>query len=83
VPDRDAEAWLVELRVPPEQMVLFQGLLCGEDGLAVLRCRDPERRLQQLWITRAQRQAVRDWLQSLPAQLDIKVIDERPWSEGE
>lgn len=78
----DSEALIIELRVPPRQAVLFQGLLSGEDGLGVLRCRDPERQLQQLWTTVAQRQMVLDWLASLPSTLEIEVVDEWHWREG-
>jgi len=79
----ERDTLIIELRIPPQQTVLFQGLLSGEDGLGVLRCRDPERRLQQLWTTVAQRQMVHDWLTSLPTEIGVEVVDERLWREGE
>jgi len=71
---------IVELSMPPKQVVLFQALLHGEDGLAVSRCRDPERRLQELWTTPSMREELYDWLQGLPVELGVHIVAERIWN---
>ncbi len=70
---------IIELRLPARQAVLFQGLLQGEDGLAVMRCFDPQHIRQQLWTTPAQRRAVMAFLDSLPEAMGVEVLDSRIW----
>lgn len=74
---------IIEVAVPPRHVVLFQGILCGEDGLAVMRCRDPEGKRQQLWTTRSMLSEAYAWLDTLPASLQIEVVDEFEWHAGE
>lgn len=75
---------IIEVAVPPQQVVLFQSILCGEDGLAVMRCRDPQGKKQQLWTTRAMLPEAYAWLDALPASLQIEVVGEFEWhAEGE
>jgi len=73
------EAWIVEVEVAPEKMVLFQALVQAEEGLAVVRCRDPNKRLQQLWTTQSQREELIAFLSSLPASLRVRIVREWPW----
>ena len=67
---------VVEIDIPAPRLALFQALLQGENGLAVIRCFDPEKRKQQLWTTPSQRQALFEWLQSLPETLQPGVRNE-------
>ncbi|RME84959.1 MAG: DUF4911 domain-containing protein [Zetaproteobacteria bacterium] len=75
-----AEAWIVVVRVePPSAMALFQALVEGEEGLAVVRCRDPERIRQELWTTEDLRDELKRWLATLPEKLSVEVLDEYRW----
>jgi len=71
---------IVEVQLPPQQVVFFQGLLQGEDGLAVMRCFDPNRLRQQLWTSAAQRQELMDWLRGLPSSIGLEVLGEWMWA---
>jgi len=73
---RPYETWVVTVRLPNDQVIRFQSILDGENGLAVMRCRHPERLEQELWSTVAQRDALHDWLASLPASLQFEVVRE-------
>jgi len=72
----DAELAIIVVDVTARQVVRFQGILDGEDGLAALRCRDPAGNEQQLWTTRARLAELRSWLQGLPPSLQVNVIRE-------
>jgi len=67
---------IIVVRVPDAMTVRLQGILGGEDGLATMRCRDPEHREQQLWTTVPQLSELRAWLDSLPANLQVKCLRE-------
>lgn len=67
---------VVVVRLPKKQVVRFQGILAGEDGLATLRCRDEGNIEQQLWTTRAQLGELYAWLRGLPAELGIEIVRE-------
>lgn len=45
---------------------LFQVLLEGEEGLAVVRCMDPDKSVQQLWVPYARQGELAAWLQTVP-----------------
>lgn len=70
------ETAIVVIRLPDEQVVRFQGILGGEDGLATMRCRDPEKVEQELWTTVAQLDELHAWLASLPESLQFEVLRE-------
>jgi len=70
---------IIELIIAPEQSILFQSILQGEDGLGVVRCFDPEKKKQQLWTSAGQKDAVYAWLNSLPASLEYHVTGEWYW----
>lgn len=70
------ETAIVAVRLPDEQVVRFQGILGSEDGLATMRCRDPERAEQELWTTVAQLDELHAWLASLPESLQFEVVRE-------
>jgi len=70
---------IVVVRVPPAQAILFQGLLQGQDGLAVMRSRDADRSLHELWTVPAQREDLHAWLQGLAPRLDVHVVAERAY----
>lgn len=78
--DSDRDVVIVEVMLPPKQVLLFQALLQGEDGLAVSRCLDPERKVQQLWTTPSMRDELFEWLGSLPAGLDLHIVGEKLWA---
>ncbi len=73
-----SELVIVVVRIPARQVVRFQGMLDGEDGLAILRCRDTTRDTQQLWTTRSMLDALYAWVGSLPEALQVEVL----WEEG-
>ena len=67
---------VVEVDLVPRQLALFQALLQGEGGLATIRCRDPEKRKQQLWTSPSQRHELYAWFDSLPAELRPQLLGE-------
>jgi len=67
--------------MPAPQQMLFQSMLQAEDGLAVVRCFDPEKKKQQLWVPVAQQEAFEAWLNSLPKTLELKVLRQWLWDE--
>jgi len=67
---------IIVVRLPAGQVVRFQGMLDGEDGLATLRCRDPETNEQQLWTTQGQLAELRAWIDSLPDELQVEMVRE-------
>jgi len=67
---------IIVVRLPAGQVVRFQGILDGEDGLATLRCRNPETNEQQLWTTQAQLGELRAWIGSLPDALQVEIVRE-------
>lgn len=79
-PNHD-QTLIIELTIARKQSTLFQSILQGEDGLGVIRCFDPEKKKQQLWTSADQKDEVYDWLDSLPARLQCRVIGEWYWSE--
>ncbi|NWF35704.1 DUF4911 domain-containing protein [Mariprofundus sp. KV] len=75
----DEPTLIIEIELPVKLSFRFQMLLEGEDGLAVVRCYDPEHKKQQLWTTPSQRDELLGWLQSLPAVFQLKVLDQWLW----
>jgi hypothetical protein len=73
---------IVEVVLPASQCVLLQSLLQGEDGLATIRCLDPEKKRQQFWTTGEQLDDLYSWIESLPDPLDVEITGEWPWQEG-
>ncbi|MFQ5519117.1 MAG: DUF4911 domain-containing protein [Mariprofundus sp.] len=67
---------IIEIELPAKQSFRFQCLLEGEDGLAVVRCFDPEHKKQQLWTTPSQKDELLGWLASLPEDIEIDVSGE-------
>jgi len=74
---------IVEFTVPPANAVLLQSILQGEDGLATIRCFDPEKRLQQFWTTRDQLDELQAWIASMPESMDIQLTGEWFWRSGD
>jgi len=77
------ETLIVEVRMPPQQVVFFQSLLQGEDGLAVVRCFDPEKKKLQLWSSAAQKNDLLGWLTELPSTIRLEVLGYWLWQEGD
>ncbi|MDX8391233.1 MAG: hypothetical protein R8K53_01525 [Mariprofundaceae bacterium] len=69
------DTWIVRIRLPNRSVVRFQGILSAEDGLATLRSQGGAPGEHELWSTRAQQQALDAWLESLPDELEIEVMD--------
>lgn len=79
----DEPTLIIEIELPVKLSFRFQMLLEGEDGLAVVRCFDPEHKKQQLWTTPSQRDELLDWLTSLPDVFQVKVLDQWLWGSRE
>ncbi len=77
------EVWIVELRLKPADAACFQGILQGEEGLAVMRCFDPAGHRQQLWTSTAMRDELRAWLETMRGRADFEVLDQWAWREGD
>ncbi|MDX8396744.1 MAG: DUF4911 domain-containing protein [Mariprofundaceae bacterium] len=75
------DIWVIELIVPAKQALMLQAWLLAEDGLGVIRCRDPEKKKQQLWTTVHQLEEAHAWLKSLP--VTVVVNTEWLWSESD
>lgn len=72
---------IVEFVLPPSQVVRLQSILMGEDGLATIRCLDPEKRKQQFWTTQEQLPDLYEWVHSLPGSIGLEILDEWLWQE--
>jgi len=70
VPD---QTLIIEITMASKQLILFQSILQGEDGLGVIRCFDPEKKKQQLWTSADQKDEVYAWLNSLPPSLECRI----------
>jgi len=77
------ETLIVEVTMPPQQMVFFQSLLQGEDGLAIARSFDPDKLRLQLWTSAAQEAELMGWLADLPPSIGLKELGSRIWHKGE
>jgi len=66
---------IVLIAMPDRAVVCFQGLLMGEDGLATLRGQAGGTGKLELWSTWSMEKELDDWLSSLPASLEIKVLE--------
>jgi hypothetical protein len=74
------DAVIVTVCLPSAQAVLFQGILNGEDGLAVMRSLDAnDRSLHELWTVPDQLPELYGWLATLPSALKVRIVDERPY----
>ena len=78
-----SEVVVVEFKVPRTQAVRLQSILQGEDGLATIRCFDPEKIKQQFWTTRDQLSELYEWIGSLPESCGIEVTGEWLWQKEE
>ncbi len=61
------------------QQRLFQALLQGEDGLALVRCIGG---VQQLWTTSLQLDELLFWLKDLPKTMNICILRQYIWKKG-
>jgi len=77
------ETLIVEVTMPPQQVVFFQSLLQGEEGLAVARSFDPDKLSLQLWTSAAQEGELMYWLADLPPTIGLEVLGKRMWSQGD
>lgn len=66
-----SDVMIVRIVLPDQAVLLLQGLLSGEDGLATLRGRPDG---LELWSTWAQREELDDWLASLPPELELRQL---------
>jgi len=72
---------IVEFILPQAEAVLLQSILQGEDGLATIRCLDPEKKKQQFWTTPEQLDDLYQWLDLLPHALNVVVTGQWLWRE--
>jgi len=72
---------IVEFILPQAEAVLLQSVLQGEDGLATIRCLDPEKKKQQFWTTPEQLDDLYQWLGLLPDALNVEVTGQWLWRE--
>ncbi len=77
----NSEVVIVEFMLPASQVVRLQSILMGEDGLATIRCLDPEKMKQQFWTTKAQLPELYEWIHSLPGSLGVKILGEWLWQQ--
>lgn len=80
--EKSEQTLIVELTMPARQQNRFQGLLLGEDGLAVVRSFDPEKKKLQLWTSAVQKEVLYEWLGALPDSLQIQILAEWIWEDA-
>lgn len=78
-----SEVIVVEFQLPASQAVRLQSILQGEDGLATIRCFDPEKRRQQFWTTPEQLSDLYAWIRSLPDAFEVEITGEWVWHGDE
>jgi len=72
---------VLEFTLPAHQQMRFQAMLQAEDGLAVVRCFDPEKKKHQLWTPAVQKEELYEWLESLPESLELKLLRQWYWGD--
>jgi len=72
---------VLEFTLPARQQMRFQAMLQAEDGLAVVRCFDPEKKKHQLWTPAVQKEELYEWLESLPESLELKLLRQWYWGD--
>lgn len=76
------DVMIVRIALPDTAVVRFQGILMAEDGLATMRgVRDGTGELE-LWSTWAQQRELDEWIVSLPAALEVRVLDRYAFEHG-
>ncbi|MDQ6970587.1 MAG: DUF4911 domain-containing protein [Mariprofundus sp.] len=78
---RADQTLIIEFTMPARQQIRFQALLQAEDGLAVVRCFDPEKKKQQLWTPAMQQEELFDWLESLPETIELNILRQWYWGD--
>jgi len=74
---------IVRIALPDRSVVRMQGLLMGMDGLATMRGQAGGTGELELWSTWAQESELDDWLASLPAALELKLVGRYAFEPGE
>ena len=69
------DVMIVRIALPDPAVLGLQGILMAEDGLATLRGGKSGSGELELWSTWAQEKELDDWLASLPASLELQVLD--------
>lgn len=69
------EVMIVLVAMPDRSVVRFQGMLLAEEGLATMRSQHGRAGEHELWSTWAQQGELDDWLASMPAALELRVVD--------
>jgi hypothetical protein len=70
----DSDVMIVRIALPDHAVLLLQGLLVAEDGLATLRGQAGGTGELELWSTWAQQKELDDWLDSLPSALELRQL---------
>jgi len=78
---RPDQTLIIEFTLPAQQQIRFQSMLQAEDGLAVVRCFDAEKKKLQLWTPAMQTEKLFDWLESLPDSLELKILRQWYWAD--
>ena len=70
---------IIEFELEDKYQLLFQAMLQGEDGLAMVRCIDG---VQQIWTTTPQLDELMDWLKCLPEHFNVRILRKYRWEQG-
>lgn len=81
--DQSEATLIIEVSLQAKLAYRFQSLLEAEEGLAVMRCFDPEHKKQQLWTTPLQRADLLEWLSDLPELFECHVLAEWYWADAQ
>lgn len=82
VSPESSDVMIVHIALPDQAVVRFQGILMGEDGLATMRGQRGGTGILELWSTWAQQQELDEWLHSLPAALEVRVLGRYAFEPG-
>ena len=69
------QTMVIEVMVASGNLLLFQSLLEAEEGLGVVRCFDASGKKQQIWCAPGQYDDLCEWLNGLPASLQLHCSD--------
>jgi len=69
------DVMIVLVAMPDRSVVRFQGMLLAEEGLAAMRSQRGKVGEHELWSTWVQQGELDDWLASMPAALEVRVVD--------
>ncbi|MDQ6972480.1 MAG: hypothetical protein Q9M30_07515 [Mariprofundaceae bacterium] len=80
---KSSDTMIVRITLPNRSVVRVQGLLMGMDGLATMRGQAGGTGELELWSTWAQEDELDDWLASMPAALEMKLVGRYAFESAE